>query len=78
MKLKKKEFSGMLLRNQAVKMDIADMRAHQNIIGDDTFKKQIKKEEKKEKVNNIEDIFDKQKKKLNLSKSKVKKNNKQK
>ena len=68
----------MLLRNQAVKMDIADMRAHQNIIGDDTFKKQIKKEEKKEKVNNIEDIFDKQKKKLNLSKSKVKKNNKQK
>lgn len=71
MKLKKKEFSGMLLRNQTIKMDIADMRAHQNIIGDDTFKKEIKKEEKKDKINNIEDIFDKTKKKLNSKKSNV-------
>ena len=78
MKLKKREFKGILLRNQAVKMDIADMKAHQSIIGDDTFKKDIKKEEKKDKVNNIEDIFDKSKKKKKLNSSKSKKVNKSK
>ena len=74
MKLKKGEFTGILLRNQAVKMDLADMKAHQSIIGDDTFKKDIKKD----KVNNIEDIFDKSKKKKKLNSSKSKKDNKSK
>ena len=59
--MKVKDFSGLLLRQKNMKIDVKDMKAHQMIINDDTFKKEIKKEEKK-KVKNLEDIFDKGKK----------------
>ena len=49
MKLTKTEFKGTLLRNQNMKIDLADMKAHQDIIGDNTFKKAIRKEERKKK-----------------------------
>ena len=63
MKLTKTEFKGTLLRNQNMKIDLADMKAHQDIIGDNTFKKAIRKEERKKKVGDIEDIFEKSGKK---------------
>ena len=70
MKLSKEQFKGTMLRNENMKVDIKDMKAHQAIIGDDTFKKTIKKEEKKKNVVNIEDIFEKGgKKKIEKSKS---------
>jgi len=69
-----------LLRTQNLKIDLKDLKAHQMIIGDGTFDKQIKKEENKDKLRNIEDIFDKGKivkpKPTNKSKSKNKKTNK--
>ena len=79
MKLTKDQFKGTMLRNSNMKVDIKDMKAHQQIIGDDTFKKSIKKEENKKKVVNIEDIFEKGgKKKIDFSKSKSSKSNKKK
>ena len=63
MKLTKDQFKGTMIRNANMKVDLGDMKAHQQIIGDDTFKKKIRKEEKKKKVTDIEDIFDKSKKK---------------
>tara|TARA_R110000822_G_scaffold285988_1_gene407355 strand:+ start:1451 stop:1687 length:237 start_codon:yes stop_codon:yes gene_type:complete len=48
-----------LLRTTNLKIDLKDLKAHQRIIGDGTFDKQIKKEENKNKLRNIEDIFDK-------------------
>ena len=70
MKLTKEQFKGTLLRNENMKVDIKDMKAHQAIIGDDTFKKSIRKEEKRKKVADIEDIFEKGgKKKIEKSKS---------
>ena len=79
MKLTKDQFKGTLLRNANMKVDIKDMKAHQQIIGDDTFKKSIKKEENKKKVVKIEDIFEKRgKKKIDFSKSKSSKSNKKK
>ena len=63
MKLTKTEFKGTLLRNQNMKIDLADMKAHQDIIGDNTFKKAIRKEERKKKMGDIEDIFEKSGKK---------------
>tara|TARA_R100000353_G_C6509032_1_gene196147 strand:+ start:2621 stop:2857 length:237 start_codon:yes stop_codon:yes gene_type:complete len=56
--MKVQEFSGIVLRKKNMKIDVKDMKAHQAIIGDDTFKKDIKKQEKK-KVKNLEDIFEK-------------------
>lgn len=79
MKLKKDQFKGTLLRSQNMKLDVADMKAHQNIIGDNTFKKLIRKEEKKEKLADIEDIFEKGgKKKIEKRKNDKVKNNKKK
>ena len=80
MKLKVNDFSGLMLRQKNMKIDVKDMKAHQEIIGDDTFKKDIKKQEQK-KVLNLEDIFDKggndkKKKKLNFKKDKKKRTNK--
>ena len=46
MKLTKDQFKGTMIRNANMKVDLDDMKAHQQIIGDDTFKKKIKKEEK--------------------------------
>mgnify|MGYP003124995443 CR=1 FL=1 len=57
--MKAEQFSTELLRQKNLKIELKDMKAHQNIIGGDIFKKEIKKEEKKDKVKNIEDIFDK-------------------
>tara|TARA_R100000655_G_scaffold65173_1_gene103680 strand:+ start:5121 stop:5345 length:225 start_codon:yes stop_codon:yes gene_type:complete len=57
--MKAEQFSTQLLRQKNLKIELKDMKAHQNIIGGDIFKKEIKKEEKKDKVKNIEDIFDK-------------------
>ena len=57
--MKADQFSTQLLRQKNLKIELKDMKAHQNIIGGDIFKKEIKKEEKKDKVKNIEDIFDK-------------------
>ena len=37
------------------------MKAHQSIINDGTFDKKIKIEERREKIGNIEEIFDKKK-----------------
>jgi hypothetical protein len=59
MKLKADKFNSLLLRQKNMKIELSDMKAHQNIIGDNLFKKDIKKEEDKKKVKNIEDIFDK-------------------
>ncbi len=42
-----------------MKIAVKDMKAHERIVGDGTFKKDIKKEEKKTKLRHIEDIFDK-------------------
>ena len=79
MKLSKEQFKGTMLRNKNMKVELKDMKAHQAIIGDDTFKKPIKKEEKKKKVADIEDIFEKgRKKKIDFSKSKSSKSNKKK
>lgn len=79
MKLNKDQFKGTLLRSQNMKLDVADMKAHQNIIGDNTFKKLIRKEEKKEKLADIEDIFEKGgKKKIEKRKNDKVKNNKKK
>jgi len=79
MKLNKDQFKGTLLRSQNMKLDVADMKAHQNIIGDNTFKKLIRKEEKKDKLANIEDIFEKGgKKKIEKPKNNKVKNNKKK
>ena len=79
MKLTKDQFKGTMLRNENMKIDIKDMKAHQAIIGDNTFKKSIKKEEKKKNVADIEDIFEKGgKKKIDFSISKSSKSNKKK
>ncbi len=59
MKLKADKFNSLLLRQKNMKIELSDMKAHQNIIGDNLFKKDIKKEEDKKKVKNIEEIFDK-------------------
>jgi len=56
--MKSKEFSDLLIRQKNMKIELKDMKAHQNIIGDNTFKDEIKKTEKK-KIKNLEDIFDK-------------------
>ena len=56
--MKAKEFSNLLCRQKNMKIELKDMKAHQNIIGDNTFKDEIKKTEKK-KIKNLEDIFDK-------------------
>jgi uncharacterized protein YfkK (UPF0435 family) len=68
--IKKDKFSDLLLRNKNMRLDVKDMKAHQEIINDGTFKKDIRKEEKKKELRQIEDIFDKGKKKLNFSKNK--------
>ena len=75
MKLTKDQFKGTMIRNANMKVDLDDMKAHQQIIGDDTFKKKIKKEEKKNKVTDIEDIFDKSKKKKDKRSNNKKKKN---
>tara|TARA_R100000734_G_C3285851_1_gene78579 strand:- start:496 stop:741 length:246 start_codon:yes stop_codon:yes gene_type:complete len=77
MKLKVQDFSSLLLRQKNMKIDVKDMKAHQEIIGDDTFKKDIKKQEKK-KVSNLEDIFDKSGLGMNKKKLILKKDNKMK
>ena len=56
--MKSKDFSDLLIRQKNMKIELKDMKAHQNIIGDDTFKNEIKKSEKK-KIKNLEEIFDK-------------------
>lgn len=56
--MKSKVFSDLLIRQKNMKIELKDMKAHQNIIGDDTFKNDIKKSEKK-KIKNLEEIFDK-------------------
>lgn len=68
--IKKDKFSDLLLRQKNMRIDIKDMKAHQAIINDNTFKKDIKKEENKNKIKHIEDIFDKGGKKLNFKKKK--------
>ena len=68
--IKKDKFSDLLLRQKNMRIDIKDMKAHQSIINDNTFKKDIKKEENKNKIKHIEDIFDKGGKKLNFKKKK--------
>ncbi len=69
--IKKDKFSDLLLRQQNMKIAVKDMKAHQRIIGDGTFKKDIKKEDKANKIKHIEDIFDKGgKKKLKNEKKK--------
>lgn len=79
--MKAKEFSDLLFRQKNMKIELKDMKAHQNIIGDNTFKDEIKKTEKK-KIKNLEDIFDKGKPNKNQpcgkppSKCKCNKNNK--
>tara|TARA_R100000700_G_scaffold35530_1_gene44170 strand:- start:833 stop:1054 length:222 start_codon:yes stop_codon:yes gene_type:complete len=57
--IKKDKFSDLLLRQRNMKIAVKDMKAHERIVGDGTFKKDIKKEEKKTKLRHIEDIFDK-------------------
>ena len=57
------KFNTLLARQLNMKVELKDMKAHEQIVKDGTFKKQIKKEEAKKKVKNIEDIFDKGKKK---------------
>ena len=67
--MKKDKFSDLLLRQKNMKIDVKDMKAHENIVNDGTFKKDIKKEESKKKLKHIKDIFDKGgKKKLNFKK----------
>ncbi len=56
--MKTKEFSSIMIRQKNMKLDLKDMKAHQSIIGDNTFKDEIKKTEKK-KIRNLEEIFDK-------------------
>lgn len=68
--IKKDKFSDLLLRQKNMRIDVKDMKAHQAIINDNTFKKDIKKEENKKKIKHIEDIFDKGGKKLNFKKQK--------
>ncbi len=53
------KFNTLMLRQQNMKVELKDMKAHEEIISDGTFKKTIKEEEKKKKLKNIEDIFDK-------------------
>lgn len=72
--MKADQFSTQLLRQKNLKIELKDMKAHQNIIGGNIFKKEIKKEEKKDKVKNIEDIFDKGTKKEKKDKKKKNKN----
>mgnify|MGYP003125332497 FL=1 len=72
--MKAEQFSTQLLRQKNLKIELKDMKAHQNIIGGNIFKKEIKKEERKDKVKNIEDIFDKGTKKEKKDKKKKKKN----
>jgi hypothetical protein len=57
--MKADKFSSLLMRQKNMKVELKDMEAHQKIVSDDTFKKEIKKEKDKKKLKNIEDIFDK-------------------
>ena len=72
--LTKDKLSDLLLRHKNMKIAVKDMKAHERIVGDGTFKKDIKKEENKTKLKHIEDIFDKggntKNKKLKNEKSK--------
>lgn len=63
--MKADKFSSLLMRQKNMKVELKDMEAHQRIVSDDTFKKEIKKEKDKKKLKNIEDIFDKGTKKYN-------------
>ena len=53
------KFNTLLARQLNMKGELKDLKAHETIVNDGTFKKQIKKEEEKKKIKNIEEIFDK-------------------
>jgi len=57
--MKAEKFSSLVMRQKNMKVELKDMEAHQQIVKDDTFKKEIKKEKDKKTLKNIEDIFDK-------------------
>ena len=59
--MKKTDLVDRQMKGRNNKIDLHTMKAHQTIINDGTFDKKIKIEERREKIGNIEEIFDKKK-----------------